>query len=201
MVLALGLLVFGLYGLWQNYSATHGTAKPLTTDVVTETLDDPEETKPDCSSFSVPATQPRLISIPSLGINGCIQRVGIDQHGAITAPNNVHVAGWYINSVLPGQPGVGLIDGHVSGRYAAGIFKRLPQVVKDSEISVEFGDGASKSFKVTEVLTVSVEEADVELLEQTEGVESQLTLITCTGRFNAQTQQYEQRTIVRASLN
>ena len=199
VALALCLLAFGGCGLWQYFSATQGRAKTLTTDIVTQTLDDPEEAKPDCSTFSAPADQPRAIAIPSLDINGCVQRVGVDQHGAIAAPNNVHVAGWYVDSVLPGQPGVSLIDGHVSGRYTAGIFKRLPDVAKGSEISVEFGDKTTQAFKVVDVITVSVEEAGVELLRQVEGVEKQLTLITCTGRFNSQTQQYEQRTIVRAS--
>lgn len=202
LVVAVGLISYGVWGLWQRYQVTHKPNVKITAEIITRSTATPEETKPPCDeSYQVPGGAPRQIEIPSQSIQGCIQRVGTDQNGAIAVPNNVHLAGWYVNSVLPGEPGVSLIDGHVLGRYGDAIFKDLWLVREGDKVRVQLADLSWREFEVIEVLDLSIEETEQKMLEQKEGVAHQLTLITCTGAFDSDTQTYDRRVVVRAEFH
>lgn len=173
---------------------------PLEAEIITYSTDTPDETKPgDGYVWRGGANDPKKVIIPSVGIDGFIQKVGVDQNRQVAVPNNVHIAGWFVDSVRPGEKGLSIIDGHVDGRLQDGaVFKRLPEVKKDAEIAVEFGDGSSKTFRVISVTTVPESEAAGLLFSQDPVVSSQLNLITCSGRYiNGG---YDHRTIVSAEL-
>lgn len=202
MVVALGLLSYGGWGLWQRYSATHAPTPTIPAEVVTRSTDTPEETPPACDdSYKVPAHEPRKIEIPSIGVSGCIQKVGVDEKNAIAVPTNIHVAGWYINSPLPGEKGVSVIDGHVLGQYDDAIFAGLKNVKAGDMIRIEFGDSSKKEFLVEDSHSYPVNEVMDHLFSPLEGIDSQLTLITCGGTFDRTSQTYDQRIIVRAKLS
>src|SRR5690606_1027811 len=101
----------------------------LEDEVITYSVDTPSETKPGPEGgWRGAAHEPKKIVIPSIGVDGFIQKVGVDQNAEIAVPNNIHKAGWFVDSVLPGERGLSIIDGHLSGRQNDGIFKSLAKL-------------------------------------------------------------------------
>lgn len=201
IVVGVGLLTIGGIEAWRWFSTTHSATPSLSTTTVTESTSTPDETPPTeaCQDYTVDAHLPRKISIETIGVSGCIERVGVDQHGAVAVPTNIHAAGWYTQSVLPGEKGVSLIDGHVLGRYNDAIFAKLADVRAGNVIVIEFGDGAVKKFEVKEIDTYDLAAAQDEFLKQSPDIDTQLTLITCGGTYDSQAKTYDKRVIVRAA--
>ena len=165
-------------------------------DIVTESIEVPSEEEPE--DFYVPPDLPKYISIPSIGVRGYIQSVGIDQKGLIAVPNNVHIAGWYINSAKPGKEGLSIIDGHRDGTTIGGIFRKLETLSKGDNISIEYGDGSEYTFEVVDLKKLSIEDAYDFMYSRIDGVDVQLNLVTCGGKWSREIDTYEDRIIVRA---
>jgi hypothetical protein len=192
------LLTYSGMGLWQRHSKTNNPKPvPSSSQVITTSTNDPDETPVSLQeTYNVPADQPRSISLPTIGANGFVQKVSVDQHNAIAVPNNVNFVGWFTGGAKPGGPGLSIIDGHVQGRYKPGIFKNLSSLKSGDTFQVEYGDRTKRHFKVVRITSYSVADAGREMFKQDSDIESQLNLITCGGRFDSKAQQYEQRVLV-----
>lgn len=167
-------------------------------DVVTTTVDVPSEEQPP-ATYAVPATHPLSIEIQKRNIKGYIQRVGIDQFGAVAAPNNIHKAGWFVDSVTPGQKGLSIIDGHEGGPTMDGIFKHLTDVAIGDQIIITMGDKSQYTYQVFEREVLAEEASASALFNQSpQSIDGQLNVITCTGLFDEKTQTYNKRVIVYA---
>ena len=190
-----------VYGLAQ-YTATHTPNPTIPTKTVTHSTDTPDETPPQiaCNEYTVSGTAPRKIEIPAAGVSGCVQKVGIDQHKAIAVPDNIHLAGWYVNSVPPGEKGLSIIDGHVLGRYGDAIFANLKNLRQGDNIKIQLGDLSWREFIVKNTEVTSDTKAGEAQFTSLPDVASQLTLITCQGKYDAKTNSYDKRLIVRAAL-
>lgn len=202
LVLASLLMAYGAWNVWQWYEATYGPSPASPTTVVTASTTTPSETPPSqaCTDYKTEGTQPRKIEISSIDVLGCIQRVGIDQDNNIAVPNNIHVAGWYVNSPLPGEKGISVIDGHVLGRYNDAIFVKLKELRAGETIRIQRGDMTWLEFAVVDVEQYPVDEVMKHLFEPLSGTDTQLTLITCAGTFDSHQQTYDERVVVRAIL-
>ena len=172
--------------------------KQVAGEVLTYSTDKPEETKPKKETYKWQGqpTDPKFITLPTIKADGFIQKVGVDQNKQIAVPNNIHVAGWFNQSVLPGEKGLSIIDGHVTGRVNNGIFKDLEKLKDGDTFKIEFGNGTSKDFKVVKKVDVLVKDAAGVLFSQEPGIERQLNLITCSGVFDKKSQSYPNRLIV-----
>ena len=203
LVIATGMVTYAIYNLLPWYQVTHKPISELSTKTVTHSTDTPDESNLDdaCSRYEVAAEKPRKIRIESIGVDTCIQPVGIDQNKAVAVPSSIYLTGWYVDSVLPGQKGNSIIDGHVSGRYGKAVFADLKYLQVGNKITIQYGDLTEKTFKVVETKRYKVSKAGEELFRQRDDIERQLTLITCGGRFDNKLQAYDKRTIVRASIN
>jgi LPXTG-site transpeptidase (sortase) family protein len=146
--------------------------------------------------YTVPADQPRRIVLPTIAAEGIIQKVSLTPERAIAVPSNINYAGWYAPSVKPGEAGLSIIDGHVSGKYADGIFKNIHKLRVGDEFSVEYGDLSKVNFQVVEVTSLPEAESLSYLLKKRDDISKQLNLITCGGKYNKQTSTYEDRVIV-----
>ena len=202
LLVGVGLLAYAGIEAWRWFTATHNPNPVITPEIVTYSTTEPDETPPvkACEEYAVPAGQPRQIDIPSIGASGCIQRVGIDQHNAIAVPNNIHLAGWYVDSATPGDVGVSLLVGHVLGRYNDAIFANLKNIQVGDTIRVQMGDASWREFRVLSRDMYSIEQTSREQLRHIDGVERQLTLITCGGTWLPAQQTYDQRIVVRSQL-
>lgn len=200
--LVLGLLTTGFILFWPWIRARIVSASPPDPKVtITTSTDHPDERKisvtPD--GYKVAADQPRVLSFPSLNESAYLQRVGVDQKGRVAVPNNVSLAGWYVKSVKPGDSGLSIIDGHVSGIYKPGVFGRLSKLHAGDTFVVEYGDKSQKHFSVTKTQTVTEANANTALFVRQPDIKAQLNLITCT-TYVAHTKTYVDRLIITAKL-
>ena len=192
------LISAGLIGYAQRAQEISDTGQPIPEGIVTEDVEYPDETPIENDSYEVDNHLPRQIIIPQIGVSGYIQRVGLTSEKQVAVPTNTHLSGWYVESVLPGEPGVSLIDGHVSGRYEDGIFKQIKNLSKGDIFEIEFGDRSRKSFEVISVENHNIEDIDSRFLRPIEGIDRQLNLITCGGAFDEASRTYRERVLVQA---
>lgn len=173
---------------------------PQPPEIVTYSTDKPEEAKPNPADYTWKGdmNMPKSISLPSIGAEGFVQRVGVDQHKQIAVPTNVHVAGWYVESRSPGSDGLSIIDGHLDGPTAGGIFANLANLSAGDQFTLTFGDDSKKSFVVRRVQTLPAADAAAVLFSQDPAIGRQLNLITCGGAFNKPAGTYDDRVVVVA---
>lgn len=198
-VLAVTATTVGILGLsGADRDAPRGDSG-IPTETIVVSVDEPAEDDlaDACDEYRVGDDQPRLISLPGAPA-GCIVPVGTDQHGAIAVPSNIQLAGWYVDSAIPGQPGVSIIDGHVTGRSSPGIFSSLGELSSGDVVVIELGDGTATRFRVITVDSYTTRETAAQQFVQLPGVDRQLTLITCGGRYVDAATGYDRRVVVRA---
>ena len=200
MALSILLIAFGSVGQADKYKATHTTTKlqAVIEHPTAKTSEAPVDVYD--KSYTVAPDKPRALIMPSIGVHGFIQQVGVTADSAIDAPNNINLAGWYKNSVKPGEAGLSIIDGHVSGKYQPAIFKNLQNLKTNDIFTIEFGDGRRKEFKVASIGNFTLNDANQELFKQNPKITNQLNLITCSGKFNKSSQSFEKRLIVVSRL-
>ncbi len=195
-VVGLVLVSVGLNAIRNWYNIQHAGV-PAGHTVSTASTDTPSE-QPVPDNYNVPADKPLSIQLPTIKTEGFIQQVGIDKDNQMVVPSNVHMAGWYTTGSLPGDAGLSIIDGHVHGLYAKGIFFNLGKLKSDDTFTVTYGDKSVRKFKVKQVQTVSTKEADTALFVRDKTIPKQLNLITCTGRFDKDSKTYDSRVIIVA---
>ncbi len=196
-IVAVVILCLSIFQLSNREQYNNGPATlPDQSVELTQEDSSPEETKPTSSDYIVEADQPRSINIQSISAFGLIQKVGVNSSNAITAPSNINFAGWYTGSVKPGEVGLSIIDGHVSGKYSDGIFKNLKNLRSGDRFDIEYGDKSIVNFEVIEVITAPVGSSAEYLFEKKQKIPAQLNLITCGGKYNKSTETFESRVIV-----
>jgi sortase (surface protein transpeptidase) len=176
-------------------------ATTSTTHVVTHSSDNPSEA-PVTKAYVSTAVgdEPKYLRLPSINAGGYIIKVGIDQNSQVASPGNVNFAGWYVNSLKPGQLGLSIIDGHVDGKKGPGIFLRLAKLKPADTYDVELANGTKLQYAVQRVSSLKVADVPAALFAHDPSIDSQLNLITCYGTFNYQSGEYDQRTIVVSKL-
>jgi sortase (surface protein transpeptidase) len=167
-------------------------AAPSTTPITSDTL----------RAYKVAPDAARYITIPRLGVMARVLQVGTTKDGALATPSNVFDAAWYKQSAKPGQPGATLIDGHVSSWTTNGVFYGIKNLVAGDSISIERGDGTKLNYAVVKSTTYPADEVDMASLMKPVTVgKSGLNLITCGGKYDANSGEFTQRIAVYAVLN
>lgn len=150
--------------------------------------------------YFVASDFPKEINIPATNISGFVQQVGTDKDNKMAYPNNIHMAGWYIHSVKPGEKGLSIMNGHVNGMYNQGIFYDLDLTLEGEEFTVIFGDGIERRFRIIDKVLASEPEANDILFSKRLDIESQLNLITSIETLNGDTETYNRRLIVISEM-
>lgn len=166
--------------------------------VVTRSTDQPAEAVLTDATYRSSATgqEPYALEIPVLNVQGFIQKVGVDQHSQIAVPTNIHLAGWFVDGAIPGEPGLSIIDGHLDGSKRPGIFSSLGSVKVGDEVNITLASREQRIFRVRSVQTVPTAKAASVLFSQTPGIKRQLNLITCGGTFSKSARSYDERVVV-----
>lgn len=203
---ALLLLSFGIYvavsGMRLTKNIQNGYVNAQAADKQEETPP-PEEKQPtpeDISTYAVAPDMPRYIKIDKFGVKSRVRQVGINKKNQLTAPGNVHDAGWYTDSTKPGSVGgASLIDGHVSGTSQHGVFYELKKVQNGDIITIERGDGTNVNYKVIAQETTDADKVDMaKTLVNKNPAKQGLNLITCTGEVRGNS--YSQRLVVYTEI-
>lgn len=197
LVLIIAVVIAGVI-----YVRNHNKKSPKINEGITYSTNEPNESKKDADNYKWVGSpnDPKKIVIQKINVDAYVQKAGVDQNKKVAVPNNVHLAAWFTESVRPGENGLSIIDGHVSGRKTEGVFKNLKNLQKGDTFNIERGNGTKLTFKVFETRTVPEGEAATILFSQNPKVLSQLNLITCGGEFNKQSGQYKDRVIVLSEL-
>ena len=147
---------------------------------------------------SAQVSLPVALTIPSIGVQTSLIRLGLTASGALQVPPSTAVAGWYTGSPRPGAIGSAVIAGHVDSHVGPGVFFRLSSLRPGDPVYVRRADGTLAVFRVT-----AVREYDKDGFP-TAAVygptpDAELRLITCGGTFDTQLRSYLSNTVVYAT--
>lgn len=145
----------------------------------------------------IPTAPPTQLLIPSLNVHRSVEGVGTNRYGVMNLPVNGWNAGWYQAGPIPGAPGDAVIEGHAGFPNQPMIFGKLSTLHAGDQVVVALADRSQRLFVVVSKTTVPVGSAPAGMGEPY-GV-PRLTLITCTGSFDADTYSYNKRLVVELS--
>jgi sortase (surface protein transpeptidase) len=156
-----------------------------------------EKPKPsEFDSYTVAPDHPRYLFIPTLSIKAMIKPIGLTKDNRIDVPKNAFDVGWYTPSAKPGQSGVLVIDGHVSGGAVPGIFYNLNSLQIGDTTTLERGDGTQYIYRIVKKQEYSVNNVDMTAVLTPISNRPGLNLITCTGNVIKGTNNYDKRLVV-----
>ncbi|MEU8503973.1 class F sortase [Streptomyces brevispora] len=138
------------------------------------------------SASAKSAAPPVHVSIPSLGINSAVMRLGLNPDRTVEVPpaDKGMTVGWYTGGSVPGQPGPAVLIGHNDTRYGRAVFHDLKKIAKGADIAVRDDRGAEIHFEVTDRETASKKAFPTARVYGHTDTRA-LRLITCDGSFDA----------------
>ncbi|GGX71402.1 class F sortase [Streptomyces hiroshimensis] len=132
------------------------------------------------------AQEPARVSIPSIGVDSALLRLGRNGDGTVQVPppEKGGTAGWYTGGAMPGEPGAAVLIGHGDTREGKAVFHDLGKVDEGTAVVVRRGDGKVLRFSVTGKETVDKSAFPTQKVYG-ETKERVLRLVTCTGDLDA----------------
>jgi sortase (surface protein transpeptidase) len=94
---------------------------------------------------------PIRVTIPAIGVDSGLMRLGIQRDGSLQVPPNGFPAGWFSGGPTPGEKGPAVLAGHVRWAGRAGVFARLARLTPGDRIVVTRQDRSVAVFRVTRV--------------------------------------------------
>ena len=146
---------------------------------------------------AVPIAAPVTILIPALNVHRPVEPVGLDPWGVMYVPRNLWNAGWFEDGPVPGAPGDSVIEGHAGYPNAPLLFGKLGSLRLGDSIVVVLADGSRQLFVVRSVRSWPAWSHPTGLFDADS--KPRLTLITCTGVFDAKSKTYPDRLVVEAT--
>jgi sortase (surface protein transpeptidase) len=145
---------------------------------------------------------PVRLDIPAIGVTSGLQQLGLNPDHTLEVPplgKDSH-AGWYRYSPTPGQLGPSVILGHVdSAQYGPGVFFELGALRPGNTLTVTRSDHIAAVFRVDRVVSYPKEHfPTLEVYGNTD--HAALRLITCGGKFDLSSHNYENNIVAYASL-
>ena len=151
-------------------------------------------------SYVVPAENPKFLTIEAIGINNAkIVKLGLQNNNQIANPSSVHEVGWYQQSKKPSEKGTMFLYGHLSDWTSDGIFAKLKNLKPDQTIKVTRGDDKTYTYKMVSSKIYKANAVNMdEVLTPINGSAQGLSLMTCTGKLDIKTNEFEERLVVFA---
>jgi sortase (surface protein transpeptidase) len=140
---------------------------------------------------------PLRLSIPRLSVNALVVAVGLTPEGAMDVPQRPEDVGWYQYSARPGMKGNAVLAGHLTWYGVDGVFRRLVEMKPGDTALIQAADGQQREYGVAWHEEWPLNTAPVGKVFEPLDVPA-LTLITCGGRWNAATQRFDTRVVIRA---
>jgi hypothetical protein len=145
----------------------------------------------------IPTSPPAQLLIPLLRVHRAVEPVGTNRSGVMNLPVNGWNAGWYQGGPIPGAPGDAVIEGHAGFPNQPMIFGKLSTLRPGDQIVVVLADKSQRLFTV-------LSQSNVPVGYTPSGFAApygppRLTLVTCSGDFDATTHTYSRRLVVELS--
>jgi LPXTG-site transpeptidase (sortase) family protein len=146
----------------------------------------------------LPPSPPVRLSIPAIGVDTSLMRLGLAPEGAMAVPPGRFPAGWFTGSPTPGSAGPSVIAGHVTYN-GPGVFFRLGQLRPGDRVRVSRRDGTTVTFAV---MTVQQYAKDAFPTAAVYGfsADPELRLITCSGDYDHAHHRYDDNLVVYARM-
>jgi len=145
---------------------------------------------------------PVSIWIPDIDVRSDLLQLGLNPDHTVQVPplSRNSQAGWYRYSPTPGQLGPSVILGHVdSAEYGPGIFFRLGALRPGNLVEVTRSDRTVGVFRIERVVSYPKDHfPTLEVYGNTD--HAGLRLITCGGKFDFSTRNYQSNIVAYASL-
>jgi sortase (surface protein transpeptidase) len=160
----------------------------------------PSDTQVGSAAAAATATTPlapTLLSIPALGVNSTLVKLGLAKDGTLEVPTQAMTAGWYTGSPVPGLVGPSVIAGHVHWSGIPAVFAHLADLKPADRVIVSRSDGTTVTFAVDRVATYAKTQFPTGLVYG-DITYPGLRLITCGG-YDPVAKAYEANVIVFAT--
>ncbi|HYJ66726.1 MAG TPA: sortase, partial [Nocardioidaceae bacterium] len=128
-----------------------------------------------------------------------LEYLELDDEGVMEVPVDPSRAGWFSPSPAPGVPGSSVIAGHVTWDREPAVFFDLGRLAPGDTIDVDRADGTKPVFVVQRTGTFPKAALPTRAVYRQIDYPG-LRLITCGGRYNDQTGNYDANLIVWARL-
>ena len=143
---------------------------------------------------------PTQLDIPAIGVHTRLLRLGLKPDRTVEVPplDADAPAGWYENSVTPGETGAAVLLGHVdTAREGPAVFYQLGALKIGDQITVRRADGSTVHFAVTRVARYPKSDFPT---KQVYGPAAypELRLLTCGGSFDRHRRSYLDNIVVFA---
>lgn len=182
-------------------AATPPSSMPSLPAGTTTQAADSAEAQPSPSSAAETGafvSVPVAVEAEAVGIDAPLVAVGKTPDGALAVPDFGN-AGWYENSVRPGERGAAVLAGHVDSTTGPDVFYALRDLEPGDEVTVRRRDGTAVTFFVQEVETTDKDELPIARIF-TDTASPSLRLITCGGAFDRSARSYDSNVIVYAGV-
>jgi hypothetical protein len=146
---------------------------------------------------AAPVSPPVALTIPAIGVQTGLVRLGLTASGALQVPASTAVAGWYTGSPRPGAVGSAVIAGHIDSQAGPGVFFRLSSLHPGDLVYVRRADRTLAVFRVTDVRQYDKDGFPTSAVYGPTP-DPELRLITCGGTFDPQLGAYLSNTVVFA---
>jgi LPXTG-site transpeptidase (sortase) family protein len=141
---------------------------------------------------------PARIVIPGIDVDAPVTVKGMTPDNMMQPPDGPEDVAWYDFTARPGSGGNAVFSAHVDYHdYGPAVFARLKDLKQGDSVEVRLADATVYRYRVVLSVTYPAGDAPVDFIVGTTSRET-ITLITCTGSFDATTRQYSDRLIVRA---
>ena len=221
LVLSIVLFVTGIYLILREYVIPPKTnyVAPPTPSLVVEAIATPSAAiipTPKATPSPTPAPTPYSLTpvriyFPTFEQVCEIQPVGkvnpktkeeVDpsEPGAMGTVDSNIIAAWYKYNAAPGDRGNAIINGHKSFDGEKGVFYYLPDMELGDQVVTEMNDGSYIYWGVESVNVYPRDEVPISVMEPHWGEEPMLTLISCTGTWDALAGTSSKRSVVTLRL-
>jgi hypothetical protein len=140
---------------------------------------------------------PLRVRVPAIGVDSGLADLGLDAAGALEAPADPALAGWYAQGPAPGDVGPAVLAGHVDSRVGPAVFFRLRELSAGDEVLVDRSDGTTARFTVDRVERHPKDAFPTDAVYGPTA-DAQLRLVTCGGDFDRAARSYADNVVVFA---
>jgi hypothetical protein len=187
----IGLITIALIGA--IVIKTHQSKRPAKLTAVkaeAKPSEAPADAKPDTTDHLV---------IDKIGTNARIVSVGLTKEGNMDAPGNIYDVGLYKYGAKLGQNGTAVLAGHLDGANGEkGVFYDLNKLKAGDTITINRYNATPLTYKVTKTKIYKSTDKPTEVFKSSSG--AHLNLITCTGSWDKNKAQYDERLVVFTEL-
>ena len=157
-----------------------------------------KQAEPPKQESSAPDASDHLV-IQGIGVDAKIISVGLTKEGNMEAPGNIYDVGLYKYGAKLGQNGTAVLAGHLDGANGEkGVFYSLSQLKTGDIIKINRNNSTPLNYKVTKSKVYKSTDKPTEVFKSSSG--ANLNLITCSGSWDKNKSQYDERLVVFTTL-